>query len=70
MNLFIKKVSWYAAYIEAQYISGELSGTDNTHAMSSIIPQFWLGLWLYVPGNSYGHVGTSVHLTTLFPGQA
>ena len=27
---------------------------------------FWFGSMLYVPGNSYGHRGRSVHLTTLF----
>ena len=29
---------------------------------------FCLFLLLYVPVNSYGHGGWSVHLTTLFPG--
>ena len=29
-----------------------------------------VGLMLNVPVNSYGHVGTSVHLTTFIPGHA
>ena len=55
-----KKSSWYALCNETQYSLCELFGTNThtqSHAMSSIIPRFWLGLLLYIPANSYGHVG-------------
>ena len=35
-----------------------------------LVGMFWFGLILYIPVNSYGHVGKISSPTTLFPGQA